>query len=130
MEYTVIIDGHSYDLPKKTVAVMEKMDEVLKVDSVRGYSVRQKFEKLYSFVKELVGDEAAKNMFGSDNLSEIDLSDVTLAVKKIVDTYEKPITDYDAAKSSGALDSLPIEKIIALGKAVDKMATIPLQGKR
>ena len=52
MEYTVIIDGHSYDLPKKTVAVMEKMDEVLKVDSVRGYSVRQKFEKLYSFVKQ------------------------------------------------------------------------------
>lgn len=129
MEYTVIIDGHSYDLPKKTVAVMEKMDEVLKVDSVRGYSVRQKFEKLHSFVKELVGDEAAKNMFGSDNLSEIDLSDVTLAVKKIVDAYEKPITDYDAAKSSGALDSLPIEKIISLGKAVDKMATIPLQGK-
>ena len=129
MTYTIIVDNRSYDLPKKTVAVMEKLDEVLKVDSVRGYSIRQKFEKLHSFVKELVGDEAAKEMFGSDNLSEIDLSDVTLAVKKIVDAYEKPINDYDTAKSSGALDAMPIEKIISLGKAVDKMASLPLQGK-
>ena len=129
MTYTIIVDNRSYDLPKKTVAVMEKLDEVLKVDSVRGYSIRQKFEKLHSFVKELVGDEAAKEMFGSDNLSEIDLSDVTLAVKKIVDAYEKPITDYDTAKSSGALDAMPIEKIISLSKAVDKMASLPLQGK-
>ena len=33
MDYTVIINSRSYDLPKKTVSVMNKLDEVLKAVS-------------------------------------------------------------------------------------------------
>lgn len=127
MVYTFIINGRSYDLPKKTVSVMEKMDDVLKVDEVKGYTVRQKFEKLHGFVRDLVGDENAREMFGSDNITEIDLSDVTLAVKKIVDAYDKPIIDYDSEKSMNKLSGLPIEKIISIANAAEKIATIPKQ---
>lgn len=125
MEYTIIINGQSYDLPKKTVAVMEKMDEVLKVDSVKGYTVRQKFEKLHGFIKGLVGDENAEEMFGSDDIAEIDTSELTLTVKKIVDAYDKPIVDYDAEKSRNKLNELPVEKIISIAKAAEKMANVP-----
>lgn len=125
MEYTIIINGQSYDLPKKTVAVMEKMDEVLKVDSVKGYTVRQKFEKLHGFIRDLVGDENAKEMFGSDDIADIDTSELTLTVKKIVDAYDKPITDYDAEKSRNKLNELPVEKIISIAKAAEKMANVP-----
>lgn len=125
MEYTIIINGQSYDLPKKTVSVMEKMDEVLKVDLVKGYTVRQKFEKLHGFIKGLVGDENAKEMFGSDDIAEIDTSELTLTVKKIVDAYDKPITDYDAEKSRNKLNELPVEKIISIAKAAEKMANVP-----
>lgn len=117
MEYTIIVNGRSYDLPKKTMAVVEKMDEVVKVDSVKGLSVKQKFEKLHGFVKDLVGNENAEEMFDSSNLAEIDLSEITLAVKKIVDAYDKPIVDYDTDKSLQKLDKLPIDKIISMGKA-------------
>lgn len=127
MVYTFIINGRSYDLPKKTVSVMEKMDDVLKVDEVKGYTVRQKFEKLHGFVRDLVGDENAREMFGSDNITEIDLSDVTLAVKKIVDAYDKPIIDYDSEKSMNKLSGLPIEKIISIANAAEKIATMPKQ---
>lgn len=125
MEYTIIINGQSYDLPKRTVSVMEKMDEVLKVDLVKGYTVRQKFEKLHGFIKGLVGDENAKEMFGSDDIAEIDTSELTLTVKKIVDAYDKPITDYDAEKSRNKLNELPVEKIISIAKAAEKMANVP-----
>ena len=125
MEYTIIINGQSYDLPKKTVSVMEKMDEVLKVDLVKGYTVRQKFEKLHGFIKGLAGDENAKEMFGSDDITEIDTSELTLTVKKIVDAYDKPITDYDAEKSRNKLNELPVEKIISIAKAAEKMANVP-----
>lgn len=125
MEYTIIINGQSYDLPKKTVSVMEKMDEVLKVDLVKGYTVRQKFEKLHGFIKGIVGDENAKEMFGSDDIAEIDMSELTLTVKKIVDAYDKPITDYDAEKSRNKLNELPVEKIISIAKAAEKMANVP-----
>lgn len=127
MEYTVIIDGQSYDLPKKTVAVVEKMDEVLKVDSTKGYSVRQKFEKLHVFVKDIVGEEAAREMLGSDNITEIDLSELTLSVRRIIDAYDSPIAAYDAEKSRVKLEGLPIEKIVSVAKAAEKIASLPPQ---
>ena len=117
MVYTIIVNERSYDLPKKTVAVMEKIDDVLKVDQIKGLTVKQKFEKLHAFVNGLVGDSNAEEMFGSDNISEIDLSELTLAVKKIVAAYDKPITDYDAEMARQKFDNVPIEKIVSLSKA-------------
>lgn len=124
MEYTIIVDGRSYDLPPKTLSVVEKMDDVLKVDASK-LNVRQKFEKLHGFIKDLVGAEAAKDMFGSDNISEIDLSEVTIAVKKVIDAYDKPITDYDAEKAARSFDRIPIDKIVSMTKAAEKMASVP-----
>lgn len=129
MEYTIIVDGQSYDLPKKTLAVVSQLDEVLKVDVNGKLNIRQKFEKCYNFVKSLVGEEAAKEMFGSDDLGEIDLTEVTLAVKKIVEAYDKPITDYELSKNMEKLDSLPIEQINSMMNAAEKMASIPPKKK-
>ena len=122
MVYTIIVNERSYDLPKKTVAVMEKLDDVLKVDQIKGLTVKQKFEKLHSFVKGLVGDGNAEEMFGSDNISEIDLSELTLAVKKIVAAYDKPINDYDAEMARKKFDNVPIEKIVSLSKAAQTVS--------
>ena len=122
MVYTIIVNERSYDLPKKTVAVMEKLDDVLKVDQIKGLTVKQKFEKLHAFVKCLVGDSNAEEMFGSDNISEIDLSELTLAVKKIVAAYDKPITDYDAEMARQKFDNVPIEKIVSLSKAAQTVS--------
>ena len=127
MEYTIIIDGRSYDLPKKTLSVMEKIDDVMKVDSVKGYSVRQKFEKIHRFIKDLVGDDNAKEILGSDNISEIDLSEVTLTAKKIIDAYDKPITDYDLEKSMRKIEGIPIDKIVSVANAAEKIIKMPQQ---
>lgn len=128
MEYTIIVNGQSYDLPKKTISVMSKVDEVLKVDATRG-TVRQKFEKLHKFMIELVGEEAAKEMFGAEKLDEIDLSELTLAVKKVVDAYDKPINDYDMEKQREKFDSLPIDKVVSMTKAAQSMANLQLVKK-
>ena len=127
MEYTIIIDGRSYDLPKKRLSVMVTMDDVMKVDSVKGYSVRQKFEKIHRFIKDLVGDDNAKEILGSDNISEIDLSEVTLTAKKIIDAYDKPITDYDLEKSMRKIEGIPIDKIVSVANAAEKIVKMPQQ---
>lgn len=129
MEYTIIVNDQSYELPKKTIAVMEKLDDVLKVDSTN-LKVKQKFDKLHKFIKDLFGENAAKEMLGSDDLNEIDLSELTLTVKKVVDAYDKPVTDYDADKTARTLDLLPIEKIISMTKAMDKMSAMPPAKRR
>lgn len=125
MEYTIIVNDRSYDLPKKTLAVAEKLDAVLKVDSL-SVPVRKKFERLHSFMKDMVGTEAAAEMFGSDNLAEIDLSEVTLAVRKVIDAYDKPVKDFESDKVSRSLSDLPLDKIISMTNAAEKMAAMPV----
>lgn len=119
MQYTVIINGRSYDLPKKTLSVTERMDETAKVDNVAGLSVREKFQRVHAFVKEVLGDESAKMVFGSDFLEEIDLSEVTLAFRKIVDAYNKPLEDYNIQKNSEKMAAIPFAKIADMGKALE-----------
>lgn len=129
MEYTIIVNGRSYDLPKKTLDVAEKLDEVLKVDNTPGLTVRRKYEILHLFVRELVGDENAAEMFGAEDLSGIDLSELTLAVKKMVEAYDKPVSDYDAERQRKRLDSLPIDKIVSMTKAAQSVANVQMMKK-
>ena len=119
MVHTVILNGRSYDLPKKNINVATKLDEVLKVDSIKGLSVRQKFEKLHVFSKDILGKENANEILGTDNLEEIDLSELTIIVRKIVDAYEKPISDYQAERNREQLSHWPLQQLESITKVVD-----------
>lgn len=122
MNYTIIKEGRSYDLPKKTVTVTEKMDEVLRVDANSNMSVRQKFEKLHNFVKETLGEEEANEILGSSNLNEIDLSELTLTVRMIVDEYDRPVSEYENNKRKSQIEALPLDKIVAMTKAAQTVS--------
>ena len=125
MDYTIITNGRSYDLPKKTISVMNGLDEIMKIDHAPGLSLKQKYEKVHRFMKDLVGEENCKEMYGSDQLEEIDLSDLALSVKMVIDAYEKPLSDYEKEKNMEKLDNIPIEKIVSLTKAANTMASFP-----
>lgn len=129
MEYTIIVNEKSYELPKKTISVMEKLDDALRVDTVKNLSVRQKFEKLHNFVKDTVGAENATEMFGSNNITEIDTSEITLAVLKIRDEYDKPISDYSAERAQRKLEGLPVEKITQMVNSMNVVANSPAMKK-
>ena len=43
MVYTVIINDRSYDLPSKTLKVVEEMERVSKIDEQKGLSIREKY---------------------------------------------------------------------------------------
>lgn len=129
MVHTVIVNGRSYDLPKKTIGIANKLDEVLKVDAVRGLSVRQKYEKLHLFVKDVLGEENAKEILKTENLDEVDLSELTITVRKIVDAYEKPITDYQMEKSREKLAGLPIKQIESIVGAANAAANMEMLNK-
>lgn len=129
MEYTVIINNRSYELPKKTLAVMEKLDDVLKVDSVKGLSVKQKYEKIHTFVKDIFGEEKAVEMLGSDNLSELDTSELALIVIKVNEAYEKPVTDYKQEMTMRRFSGLPIEKMNALVAGAQTVSNMQSVGR-
>lgn len=122
MEHTIIVNNKCYELPKKTVAIAEKLDNALKVDSIVGLSVKDRFKKLHDFVKEMVGNENAAEMLGSEDLNEIDTSELAVIVLKINDAYEKPMTDYQTERMQTKLSNIPIDKITSMTKAAQTVA--------
>ena len=125
MTYTVIAsNGQSYDLPSKTINVMEKLDVILKVDTQKGLTVKAKFQKLLDFCSDILGKEAIKDIFGTDKLENMDLSELTLLVLKIKDAYDEPITTYQNEKMFRDLDSIPSDKIVSMIDAVNKMDSV------
>ena len=121
MEYTVIVKGQSYDLPKKTMKVAEDIDKLVKADTDIRIALKDKYKKQFDFIKGLIGEDNSKEIFETDDINEIDLPEITLTVKKIIDAYDKPITDYYTEKSADRINSLPIDKIVELVKVTKDM---------
>lgn len=111
----------SYDLPPKTIKIIEKIEDLEKQDARRDLSIREKYKKLHSFIIDLLGKTAAKEFLKSDKFDEIDMSLLTITYKKIIDAYEKPIADYSMGKVQQQLEDIPLEKVTELIKATEDM---------
>lgn len=125
MVYTIISDEmQSYDLPGKTLKVMEKIEALERIDTSRDISIRDKYKKVYAFVVDILGKEVAKEFLGTDKLEEMDLSVLTITAKKIIDAYEKPVEEYNMSKVQQTIDDIPLDKVTELIKATDGMKDI------
>lgn len=122
MIYTIISDDmQSYDLPSKTLKVVEKIEDIIKTDARRDLSIREKYKKIHSFVIDILGKDAAREILGGDKLDEIDMSVLSITCKKIMDAYDKPVEDYNRSKVQQSLDEIPLDKVSELIKATDDM---------
>lgn len=77
---------------------------------------------IVDFIVGLVGTENAKEILGSDNIEEVDLCEVTLTVKKILDAYEQPLLDYQTKQMEEQLRRVPIEKMAGITQTIDSIA--------
>lgn len=118
MIYTLIMNKKSYDLPKKTLEVVEAMDAVAQLDQDDSLTTRQKYQKILDFERELIGEKNIVEIFGSDELDQVDLTEVLLAFRKIVDAYNKPVQDYERSSSLDVFNQLPLDKLAQLAELV------------
>lgn len=117
--YSLNVERKAYTLPAKNLRVVEEMDRVAQIDSVRGLSVRDKFETILRFIIDLVGEANANEIFGSTLVDEVDLSMVTVVFRMIVDAYNKPITDYNTKRNNEVFSSIPSDKIEKIAKLAE-----------
>ena len=119
MIYTIIAsNGQSYDLPTKTIAVMDSLNNILKIDQT-DLGLKQKYQKILEFAVNVLGDEAVKEILGSDKVNDIDVGELELIILKIKAAYDKPIEEYRAEQLENSLEGIPTEKLVALTKAVN-----------
>ena len=119
MIYTIIAsNGQSYDLPAKTISVMDSLNNILKIDQT-DLGLKQKYQKILEFAVNVLGDEAVKEILGSDKVNDIDVGELELIILKIKAAYDKPIEEYRAEQLENSLEGIPTEKLVALTKAVN-----------
>lgn len=90
MNYTFEFNGMIYEIPRFTKSVKNKMDRINE-NNTSNLPEDKKFKDMYLFIKEEVGVEAAREIFGTDNIEEMDLNDITVCYIKIANAYEKPV---------------------------------------
>ena len=117
--YSLIVNRKSYPLPPKNISLVEEMERVSRVDSVRGLSTRDKFEEIIRFIVSAIGEESAKEILGSISIDEVDLSAVTVTFRMMVDAYNKPINDYNTKKGNEILSNIPSDKIDKISKLME-----------
>lgn len=119
MIYTIIAsNGQSYDLPAKTIGVMDSLNNILKIDQT-DLGLKQKYQKILEFAVNVLGDEAVKEILGNDKVNDIDVGELELIILKIKAAYDKPIEEYRAEQLENSLEGIPTEKLVALTKAVN-----------
>ena len=128
MLYTAIISDHSFDLPKKTLPVVEKLENVIRTDTRAGVSLREKYKITYNYVANLIGLENAAEAIGA-TIDDCDVND-TLAFRMIVDAYNKPLEDYKTDRSAGDLNRLPLDKLMTLVEAAKQVNKLEEAGHK
>lgn len=129
-EYALKIHNREYALPKKTISVQERIDKIDDDNEKKLFSKRKKYENMFAFVKDMVGEEAAKEIFEADDLSridDIDLCTITISYLGIVDAYSKAIRDYQMDGSESAINNEVLGKVISLAKSVETIQNVTSQ---
>ena len=82
MEYTVELNGKEYSLPTFKKSVRKEIERVTAGNESKKESDKKSLD-MYLLVKKLIGDEAALEVFESDDMEEIDLNMITVAFIRI-----------------------------------------------
>lgn len=123
--YSLNVDRKTYTLPTKTIRIVEEMDRVSQVDTIRGMSVRDKYNVILGFIVDVLGESTACDILGSTFIDEVDPSAVTITFRMIVDAYNKPIADYNARRSNDVFSNIPtdkLEKVVKLAEVAKEVS--------
>ena len=129
-EYALKIHNREYALPKKTISVQERIDKIDDDNEKKLLPKRKKYENMFAFVKDMVGEDAAKEIFETDDLSridDVDLCTITISYLGIVDAYSKAIRDYQMDGSESAINNEVLGKVISLAKSVETIQNVTSQ---
>ena len=109
--------GNAVELPKLTLGISDKMDEV-----GAAQSNRERYRLQYEFVKEVCGDEYAAQALDGDDIEDIDLVELNVAYVGIVNAYAAPAAK---AQAEGIAEQMKaLKPVVGAADAVGRMAVM------
>lgn len=109
MNYSIEFDGANYDLVPYSFGISDKLE---KVDAFNegNATVREKCKKMYDLESEIIGKDTFESDFGK--FEDVDPNVLNILWLKIIDAYEKPLTDFQTERRSQTLDDVEADKVL------------------
>lgn len=112
MDYRVTINDQVFDLPKKTIAIAQKVEAVDAIAEDLTIDAEVRYEKMYTFIAEIIGITKARSILGS-TIAKCDTNEILIITKSIIDVYNSPIKRYNDMKKSEDLARSPLGQLMA-----------------
>ncbi|MEG2295432.1 MAG: hypothetical protein RSB96_01665 [Oscillospiraceae bacterium] len=87
----VILNKKGYDLPKRTMGIMQKIEDLLEIEKQYESGEIRVIECVsaeYNFLIDILGEEKTGEYLGSNDINEVDISEVSVAIVHILNTYK------------------------------------------
>lgn len=114
----ITYNGKTYELPKKTMAIVQKEDAMY----TKSASLAEQYMKQFEYAYAVLGEENIVEILGSSDVNEVDLSEITLLCNMIDEAYMKKINDQNIKRAEKMLGNKAVSQIISAGNAAGKIA--------
>lgn len=121
MEYTVIFSDKSYDLPQYNLKISEKLEQVEKF-SASDSPIKEKLRKMYNACTDILGKENTMEVVGK--FEEADPNMLNIVYLSIVESYNKPLADFETERSAEKLNSEVFDKLKEFAESVETMSAL------
>lgn len=124
-DYSVIINNRSFNLPKFTAKIRAKIESINKNNQNTSISFETNYRNMLTFVKDLIGEDGAKEIFECTDFNDMDLNDIAVAYFSIVSAYEKPIQEMTSEENMINIsdkDRELVESLIKNAGSIEKLA--------
>lgn len=115
MGYAIVKDGETYDLPKYSMKIADKLESV-ENQSQKNVSFRIKCKARYDTVSELLGKEVVNTLLGK--FEDSDPNEINILYLNIIQEYNKPIEEHNSAAAKEKMNDIDIDKMTELLKSL------------
>ena len=112
---TIYFNGVEIALPKKTMAIAKKEDYMFQAPNRE-----EAYKRQYDYCKMILGSRFAE-VFGSEDINEIDLVDLTCLCNVIEDGFKQKIYELQKQQANEAANNAAVDKIIKVGESISKI---------
>lgn len=126
MNYSIIIESKSYDLPAYSFGIAEKIEkqEILNKSNAK---FREKCKSMYDFLVEVLGKTTINDLLGEFNNVEPNLLNLTYL--KVISAYNNPIKEYSNENALNSLSDDKLDKLINLLNAMNNLDKLKGQNR-
>ena len=109
----IIINKKTYELPKRTLELADKIDALLEIEEsyIRAeIKTRDIITAEFNFLLELMGDKNVTEMLGTSDLESCDVGDISCIVASILSAYNSRVEQEKLKNKLAVLNNPDIKK--------------------